>query len=159
MSTDLATTTVVHPFTGETLQLERAETNDLGWFLNEMREYEMRLKEAKRAVTDEALRRLDHQAKWTFRTPDFTLKAPSPAPSEQFDELALRSDLWELVDQGVITEEAAGAAVETVVTYKTRIAGINALRKLGGQVAEVIDRHCTPVQKTRYVSVTPNRGQ
>jgi hypothetical protein len=155
-SSTLTVQNVIHPFTGETFDLSVSTTDDLASFLTEVREYESRLKEAKRIVTDETLRRLDERASWTLRTPDYTLKAPSPAPGEEWDEIALRSDLWQLVDDGVITEDAAGAAVETVVSYKVKTAGVNALRKLGGRVAETVNRHCREVEKRRYVTVTRN---
>lgn len=143
---------VVHPLTGETLDLQTAPDENLARFLADVRDYESRLKEAKAIVSREALRRMDAGASWTLRAGDYTLKGSSPAPSEEWDEIALLSDLHQLVDEGVITEDAAGAAVETVITYKVRKAGINALRKLPG-VAQIVDRHSQPVEKTRYVSV------
>ncbi len=145
---------VVSPITGEQLELDRPST-DLAQFLADVREAESLLREAKSLVGGELLRRLDQGACWTLHLDGgLTIKAPSPAPAEEFDELALRDDLAQLVEDGTITEAAAAAAVETVVTYKVRKAGITALRKLGGTIAATIDRHARPVEKPRYVSVS-----
>jgi hypothetical protein len=154
MTAETTNEMVLHPMTGELLELAHAQTDDLGRFLADVRDYESRLKEAKSLVSREVLRRQDMAATWTTHTDGYTLKGSSPAAGEEWDELALRESLWELVDQGVISEEAAGAAVETVVTYKVRASGVGALRKLGGRVAETVNQHATPVEKTRYVTVS-----
>ena len=118
-----------------------------------MKDYESRLREARSLLSQEILRRQDQAASWTTRAGGFVLKGSSPAPQEEFDALALREDLLGLVDEGALHIQAVDNAVETVVTYKVRKGGLNQLRKLGGVVAQIIDRHATPVEKTRYVSV------
>ena len=144
--------TVVSPRTGEVLNLD-APTEDLGGYLADVRETESMLREAKRLVTCELVSRFDQAAKWTVHAGGLKLSAPSPAPTEEFDAPALRDALLELVDQGLLSVEAVDAAVETVVSYKARKGGINALRKLGGKVAETTAAHCTETVKERYVSV------
>ena len=149
---------VIHPVTGEFLQLDTLHVDRLANLLADIKDLESRLREMKSLASREVLRRQDREAKWTTPAGGYVLKGSSPTPTEEWDELALREDLYQLVDNGVITEEAADAAVETVVTYKVRKAGINALRKLGGAVAETVDKHCREVEKTRYISVSRSDG-
>ena len=145
--------TVVSPRTGEVLTLQ-SPTADLGAYLADVREHESLLRESKNYVQAEILRRMDANAEWTNHVEGgLKLTGSSPAPSEEFDELALRTSLLELADEGLITQEAVDKAVEPVVTYKARKAGINSLRKLGGRVADAISQHASEVQKTRYVRV------
>lgn len=153
-STDIDIINVVHPFTGESIDLTVATVDDLASFRIELKEYGYRLRDVNKYIDQEILRRMDKKASYTIRTPDYEMKGASPAPSEEWDELALRSDLYELVDRDVIDESAADAAVETVVTYKVRKVGVNALRKLGGIVQETVDRHCREVPKDRRVTVS-----
>ncbi len=145
--------TVVHPGTGELINLRDAATDDLGRFLDEVRDYESRLREAKGLVTTEVVRRMDLEGQWTMRAGGFVLSAPSPAPAEEFDGKGLYSDLAALVFQGTITQDAAERAVKITTTYTPSAMGIKALRKLGGVVAETIAKHATPVEKKRYVKV------
>jgi len=144
---------VVHPLTAEAVELASASTDDLAVLLDSVKDYESRLREVKSLVSREVLRRQDRDASWTTRAGGYVLKGSSPAPSEEFDALALRSELLGLVDEGALTIEAVDAAVETVVSYRARKAGISALRKLGGVIAQIVDRHATPIEKTRYVSI------
>jgi len=144
----------VHPLTGEAVELASASTDDLAVLLDSVKDYESRLREVKSLVSREVLRRQDRDTSWTTRAGGYVLKGSSPAPAEEFDALALRSELLGLVDEGALTIEAVDAAVETIITYKARKAGVNALRKLGGVIAQVVDRHASPVDKPRYVSVS-----
>jgi hypothetical protein len=70
--------------------------------------------------------------------------APSPAPKVEWDTERLRETLAGLVIDGTIATEAAEAALERVVTLKPRATGINALRKLGGDVEQRLDECCSP---------------
>lgn len=149
-STDL----IVHPFTGEQLELHDAGIDDLARLMDDLKDYKSRLQETQSLVSREVLRRQDQQASWTTRAGGFILKGSSPAPAEEYDALELRSELLGLVDEGALGIAAVDAAIETVVTYKPRKAGINALRKLGGVVAQIVDRHSRPVDKPRYVSIS-----
>lgn len=155
MSTDVGKPiTVVSPTTGEVIELS-APTDALAQYLADVREAELLLREAKRLVSREITSRLDRIASWTLRLEGgLTVKTQSPAPSEEWDALAARSDLLQLVDEGVLGVEAVDAAFEPVVTYKPRKAGINALRKLGGRVVEILSAHSREVEKERYVSVS-----
>lgn len=140
--------------TGDVVDLD-APTETLATFLADVREMEATFREAKQAVSAVILARLDQSASWTAHLPGgIKVSAPSPSPTVEYDELALRSALLELVDEGLITAEAVDRAVEPCVTYKARAAGVKALSKLGGRVAEVIDAHAREVDKRRTVSVT-----
>lgn len=152
---EIQTTSVqlVNPSTGELLTLD-SPTEDLGRFLADMREHESLCREAKRAITREVVARMDKGATWTLHVEGLKLSSQSPAPVEEFDGPALHEALQFLVDEDVIGVEALDAAVETVISYKPRKAGINALRKLGGRVADVVDEHRTVIDKDRYVSVS-----
>lgn len=157
--TELVTTEqVVHPITGELLAPD-SPPETLAGFLAQVREYELELRAAKKLVTRWVLDVMDRRASWTLRAEGFTLTGQSPAPAESFDELALREDLLRLVDEDVLSVEAVDAAVETVVTFKVRRAGLSALRKLGGRVAETVDLHARLDEPTRYVSVKQAEGR
>ena len=144
---------VTLPFTGEFLELHTADIDDNARLLADVKYYESRLRESNSHLIQEVLRRQDQAAKWTTPAGGYVLKGSSPAPQEEFDALALREDLLGLVDEGALHIQAVDNAVETVVTYKVRRGGLNQLRKLGGVVAQIIDRHATPVTKARYVSI------
>ncbi len=144
---------IVDPRTGEAFPLQHATTETIARWLTEVRETEQALRDAKRIVTDEVTARMDTAASWTLPAGPYKLKSQSPTPEVQYDAQALRNDLEELAAQGVITQDAVDAAVQIVVTFNPRAAGINALRKLPA-VAQVIDRHCSPVERVRRVSVS-----
>lgn len=146
--------TVVSPVTGEVLELT-AHTDALAQYLVDVRETELLLREAKKLVSREIASRLDRIATWTLRLEGgLMVKTQSPQPTEEWDALAARSELLELVDEGVLSVEAVDAAFEPVVTYKPKKAGINKLRKLGGRVAEILSAHSHEVEKERYVTVS-----
>lgn len=152
MSTDL----VPHPKTGEALSLD-APTGTLAAYHDDLQELERIVREARGRIGEELLKRLDVKAKWTWREDGFEIKAPSPAPTTEYDVDAVRATLRDLQDEGVIDEDAADAAVQVTVSYKARVAGLNALRKLGDDVADRIDACGQPVEKPRRVSVKPVR--
>lgn len=145
-----------NPVTGEVLTLA-AETGDLGRYLADLREFESVLREHKRIVSRELLARMDRAASWTFHAGALKLTGQSPAPVREWDGAELRDALLGLVDEGLITVEAVDAAVETVVSFRPRAAGISALRKLGGRVVEVVDSLCRESERERRISVSRSR--
>lgn len=154
MSTDLDLRTAVNPRTGEVLSLD-APTSDLGAWLADLRDHEQLVRDMKALVTGEVLARMDRQGLWTLEDVEtgIRLRGASPAPVEEFDAPALRDALLELVDEGVLEAAAVDRAIEVVVEYKPRKAGLAALRKLGGRVAAAVDAHARQVEKRRYVNV------
>lgn len=143
--------TVVSPRTGEVLSLD-APLEDLGGFLADVREHESLLKEAKNVVNGEVLQRMEKEGLYTLRAGPLELRGGSPFTTE-YDGAGLRDALLALVDEDVISAAAVDRAVEVVVSYKPQARGINALRALGGRVAEVVAEFSSVVEKQRYVSV------
>lgn len=144
---------IVNPATGEVLNLD-APTTDLARYLADMRDIEARWRDIKSVVTGELLRRMDATASWTLHLDGLTVKGASPQPVEEYDAAALRDALLELVDDGTLDIAAVDRALALVVSVKPHAAGIKALRKLGGKVAETVDAHARTVERRRYISVT-----
>jgi hypothetical protein len=144
---------VVDPRTGEAVVLAEAATDTLAAFLENVREVESAFREQKRAVSREILDRMDREARWTGRVGEFEIKGDGPTPPTEYDAEALYWALDEFVAAGVITDQARDEAVERVEVFKAKARGIQALRKLGGGVAAVIDRHAREAVRERRVSV------
>lgn len=142
---------VIRP-TGAVVDLT-GPTDLLGRALHEIREWEWQLRDAKREITGEVLRRMDERARWTVRAGDVTLKGQSP-DSVEYDADALLAALQALAADGVIAQEAVAEAVEQVVMLKVRTRGVQALRKLGGPVREAVDGCARPSGRDRRVQVT-----
>jgi hypothetical protein len=144
---------LVHPLTGEAIDLAHAPDEEIARFLDGLKEHKAQIQEAQHIVTAEVLRRMDLDARYTRRAGPYVFNSSSPEPTVEYDALPLREDLLELVDQRQLTIDAVDRTVEPVVTYKVKKSGINALRKIPA-VREIIDRHGHQVEKNRYVSVT-----
>lgn len=159
--TDLARTeapaAVVTPLTGEVVVLDSA-TNVLADWLHRVRQAEADLRDAKRAVSGELLTRMDKDAVYTARLGGFEVKGDGPSPVVEYDAERLRTELHLLVRDEVITERAMDNAVEIVQTYKAKANGINALHKLGGRVAAVIDACKREVPRDRRIAVKEIRS-
>lgn len=152
--TELVRQPIVHPLTGQVLDLDKASPQDLAEMLVEADEYKSMLQELRNYIGSEVQRRMDAGAKWTLHAGDYKLTSSSPAPVEEFDGHDLYLALEELVQQGVITQDALERAVEIKVEYKPRKAGINALRKLGPIPNEAVGKHVREVVPRRYVKVS-----
>jgi hypothetical protein len=144
---------VVDPRTGEAVVLAEAATDTLAAFLENVRDVESSFREQKRAVTVEILARMDREARWTGRVGDYEIHGDGPTPQVEYDAEALHQALGEFVDAGIITEHAREEAVERVQIFKARARGIKALQKLGGGIAEAINRHARDADRDRRVSV------
>ncbi len=136
-------TLVVHPVTGEVLELT-GDTADLVRWLREVREMESQIREVKRVVTAELIERMDREARYTLHVGDLEVKGDGPVAPTIYDGEQLRVALGEYVEAGAITEEALDRAVEFVPGYRPRAAGLKALARLGGGIAETIERHAKP---------------
>lgn len=143
---------IPHPTTGEALDL-RADDDQLARWFDEIRDLERQLAEVRSEVGRELTARCDQRAKWSFQAGDLKVSVPSPAPTVEWSVDALKATLADLLSDGRIGEDAADAALELVVTYKPRVAGLNALCKLGEDVAERIEACGTSVDKPRRVTV------
>jgi hypothetical protein len=152
--TDIQPSThLVNPATGEALTLE-SPSPDLGRYLADIREIESVVREHKRIVSRELLARMDRTASWTLRAEGLKIVGQSPAPPEEWDGAELRQALLKHVDAGRLSVEAVDAAVETIISYKPRKAGITALRKLGGPIAETVNGLAHTAERERRVTVT-----
>lgn len=147
---------VVDPISGELVALT-APTDQLADVIDSIRQVEERFKSEKRAIGDELIRRMDAEATWTHRAGGYKITAPSPKPKDEWDGERLHAVLVEYVEADVISVRAAGEAVEQETVYKPRVAGINKLLKLGGDLAEAILACRTQVPPDRRVRVTPER--
>lgn len=146
---------VVHPSTGEVLDLG-APTEQLARWLVEARELDEAMRSEKRRVVAELLSRMDREARYTLRIGDLELKGDGPEPPTEYDAQELREALTEFVDGDVISQEALDRAVEPVVTFKPRANGLKALLRQGGELAETINRHARPRDNyDRRVGVKP----
>lgn len=155
MTTDL----VVVPGTGEAIALN-APSEALAQALDEVRELERELRVAKQAVGAELLRRMDTQAKWTMRTDNYEVRGESPAPRTEYDVEQLMEVLDGLVNEGLLSSTAASAATTTTVSYRVSQRGVNALLKLGGEVAARIAACAQEVERVRKPpSVKPTKGR
>lgn len=124
----MTSTTLVHPATGEILDLA-APAWELGRTIDEIRDIESRLREIKAEINAEFHRRMDRDRSWTIHTPDFDLVGRSDQPERVWDIEQLQALLATLENEGVISREAALAAVQPRIEYKVLHRGIEALRK------------------------------
>lgn len=144
---------LANPVTGEALTLASSD-DELGRFLEDIREFESVIREHKALVNRELLARLDKRRNWTLHLDDgLKLTAPSDEPGEEWDGAGLYNALHDLADQDIIGTDAVNAAVEIEHTYKVKRAGVKSLRK-SPTLAQVVDRFCTPAEKPRYVKVS-----
>lgn len=111
-----------------------ATNDDLARFVDRATDLRHIATEAQSIASDELVRRMDHDGRWTLRTPTHEVKAPSPeAGTVAYDLKKLIDALDALVGQDAISKEAAHAAVELVCPepfYRQKAAGINALLKI-----------------------------
>jgi hypothetical protein len=134
---------VVHPATGEMLDLA-SPTEDLARWLADARRLDEAMRAEKRRVVEELLERMDREASYTFRTTDLEIKGDGPEPPMVYDGEALRGALQEFVEAEVISPEALDRAVEVVPTYKPWANGLKALVRQGGELARTIERYAQP---------------
>ncbi len=118
--------------TGETVALHEAGDDLLADALDHLDEARRQVADARRIIGDEAIRRMDARALWTMSAGGRKLTAPSPAPAVEWDVALLRKVLSELVEDGVIGEDAADRACEPVVDWKVHAKGITALERIPG---------------------------
>jgi hypothetical protein len=153
-STELTVTTpteLVHPTSGELVSLD--SDADVAAFLDDAKEIQSQVREATAIATRVVLERMDRRASWTVREGPYELKGDGPG-NVTYDGDALAHALADLVDRGLISEEAALAACEATVVRKPKVRGINALKKLGGEIQAAMERLAEPVPDAkRRVSV------
>lgn len=96
---------------------------------------------------------MDRAALWTLHVGSGALESASPETEVVDDPHALWEALTPLIDRELISAGARDAAVEVVTTWKARMRGVNQLRRLGGEVAEVVNAHVRTAPRYRKVVV------
>jgi hypothetical protein len=148
-----APATALDPVTGQILELAKMSERDLGEFLDAAKLHVGLVREAQRAVKDEVLRRMDRACEWTIHAKGgFEISGDAPGRTT-YDVEVLRRELAGLVKNGTISKEARDRALKRETVYKPVASGINALRKLGGEVAKSIERAERAAEKPRDVRV------
>lgn len=158
MSTEIEPTLgFVNPLTGELVPI-KAPDEILALFLHDIKVHQSQLRELVKIVQHELLDRQDFRAKWTTHVPGFEIKGDRQKEDEAWDGAELREALLKFVDQGVLSIEAVDGAVETVVSFKVKKAGLNSLRALGGEIAEKIEalRYSAPKDRRVFVIRKPS---
>ncbi len=131
---------------GEPLTLE-SPSADLARGIAELREHIAQVTDLKNEISQELLRRLDMNAKWTAHVPGFKIMGDTPKDTEKWDGADLYAALGLLVDAGELSIDAVNAAVGVETVYTVKKAGINALRALGGRAGEIVDELAVSVPK------------
>lgn len=144
---------LVHPASGELLDLNGA-TDYLAERLLEIRDLEAQLRHLKEALTSEVLHRMDGAATWTVEAGRYKVRGRSPDPEIVYDGEALWNGLHSIARDFGLDEQAIRNAITEERVFKVSKRGVNALRKLGGEVARIIDRCSSEETSRRYVSVS-----
>lgn len=126
---------IVSPVTGEAIDLG-AHANDLAHAIDHVRDLEAQLRNVKRQIADELIARMDRAAAWTLTADDWKISAPSPSRLE-YDAEKLATVLTRLVADGRLDPDAARRAI--VLEPKVKRAGLEAIRRLGGEVRDEVD--------------------
>lgn len=149
--------TLTNPSTGDSVALSDATVDQLADYKLAVAEWQDAAKAAQQMADGEILRRMDKQAKWTIHTPFGILTGRSPADVRTIDDpQGLRDALLELEAQGLLSTEAVEAAISQPPPkpqpLKVAVSGIDALLKIGGQVAETVERFSRMVPPDRKVT-------
>lgn len=99
------------PDTGELIDLHSAEPEQLAVVFDHLLETEKDLKSLRSQIGEEITSRLDHEGRRSVSYGEWTLETTAPTVKE-WDMDRLRSDLAELVLEGVISEKKAKACVK-----------------------------------------------
>lgn len=150
-------TELVHvqvPGTGELIPYD-APSPVLADAIDRIRTLERQLAEARAEIGRELIDRMDRNGEWTMHLGTLDATAPSPAAAftDEWDVEALLDALAFLVSDNLITEAAAKRALKVETVWKPQKRGLDALRKLGPDVAARIDACLTRAPRERRVSV------
>lgn len=147
---------LVAPHSGELIELD-SPTDVLAAHLMDVRDLEGALRSHKQHITRELLDRMDREATWTVRAGGYKVTGKSPADEEVFDGESLWNGLHSIARDVGLSDEAILNAVTEERVYKVSKRGVSALRKLGGEVAKIIDRCSDHRPPDRRVSVSVDR--
>lgn len=145
---------IIDPGSGEAVVLADADAAAIARWRSTVRELEELLREAKKLVDSEVLKRMDAAGEWTLRAGGMKLTAPSPAAGRETEWTDIEQLRDALALEAGVSRELIDAAFEPVTEFKPRAAGIGRLRKLAREdINALLDRHATTVDKARRVSV------
>ncbi len=148
---------VLDPLTGELVNLITADLDDLAGWLDHVREYKRMCDQALNVVQERMYREIDPGGQWTVIRPNWKITGTSPAPTVKYDGERVYKAARKLVKDGLLTKDAAGKAVERVVSFKARVAGIQALSKISPVIAAAFEECSTEEPKlSRGLNVKPN---
>lgn len=139
---------VIDVRTGEVLTLADAPLADLARWLEAIREQEAVVREQKLAVAAEFHRRMDANVAWTLEADGYKIKGEPPT-RVTYNAERLHNELALLVAEGVIPQRAMDDAVVRTAHYTARAAGINNLKKIGGQAGDVVAACADPIDPAR----------
>jgi len=105
-------TAVVHPATGEILDLADTPTTDLAAVYDELVDFAGRLTDYRAAIVAEVCRRLDANNARTERVGDWTLETNAPTVEEYLTR-ELRVELEALVEAGILEQGAIDRCIVT----------------------------------------------
>lgn len=109
--TDRASLAIVHPQTGELLDIRNEPTNVLADLHESFMAHERDLRSYRRAVDDELVERMDHEGVRTFKGDGFTIEVGKPTEREWNMDLLLET-LDRLVSDGIISSRKAEKCVK-----------------------------------------------
>lgn len=144
------------PVTGELVTAD-APYETVAALVVHIRETESLLRGMKAEASERLIAEMDREAKWSGRLGDFVISTRSPAPVIEYDADLLYDVLCELRDGGKITAQAVDNAIKETVSRKAMRSGVNALLKLGGEIAEEIRACGTETQPKRTVKIEEAR--
>lgn len=144
---------------GEIVTMQEASDEALGRWFSAYKQAQDLLRVAKRELDAELVRRADYNATAHLDIRGIgRVTVTGPKDEEVWDVEKLRETLRTLVADGNISDSAAYSALERVVTWKPKVAGLNALRKLGGEIEARIEVCCDrqpPVRRATLKEVRP----
>lgn len=157
MTTTESTTMIVHPGTGEAIDLATATTTDLAGRMEELSELLSDLGAFRRALINELAGRLDAAGRRSATVGEFTIATNAPT-EEIVDVATLREALEQLVDERVITRDAIDAVIVTPdpkpPAPRVDKRALNVLRRTdNSQLADAIDQATSRAKTNRTIKI------
>lgn len=146
---------LIDPESGEVVDLAAAPLDLIARYRAALVDHDVDVRDAKRVLDAEVLRRMDDRATWTLEAGEYKLSSSSPTPTVEWqDPEALRDELLFLG----LAPDVVDVAFPVVEAVKPRAAGVARLRKLNRpDVDDALDRHATRVDRPRRVTVKAAR--
>ena len=149
--------TVVHPATGELLDLAGQPTDQLVELVEGARDYQAQVADFRAVVEEVICDRMDRELSRTAQVGGHRLTVNAPT-RDDWDLDMLHEVLAELVERGVITGEAALAVIEQpppkpVPERVVRVALNKLLKHPDGEVVEMLRECATQVPQRRTLKI------